>query len=315
MVAYVHGRRMDIDLLKGVLPEKGETFPTKVTALAGKTLVHTGSWWKAIVLVQTEYGEKKIQLRLYGWQRNKNKEWKKRQQFNISASPYSWQIIRSLETFLTGSVKDISSIKTINNLMHQIERLKAERKVQYIEKQADRLEDLEAKLKEFEELLDKKEKESKYQTFLKDNFWMFGPDYCEIFKEAKAGMSGRNDYVLQRNDGYHDVLELKKPSSKLFTSDKFPSMYTDLKNALSQMSRYLAYFSKHYLSHKEETGKDIYSPQGIIVIGRRREEEREILKEHKNILSRQVEILTYDDILDKAKRTIDVYKNYKKEKK
>ena len=68
--------------LEELLPET-EGFPTGegIKIIRGKTLVKTGSWLKAILLV--EVSDKK-QIRLYGWQKNKAGEWKLRQKFNIS---------------------------------------------------------------------------------------------------------------------------------------------------------------------------------------------------------------------------------------
>ena len=69
--------------LEELLPEGPENFPVGegVTVLRGKTLAKTGQWLKAILL--TESGNKK-QLRLYGWQKNKEGQYKNRQKFNIS---------------------------------------------------------------------------------------------------------------------------------------------------------------------------------------------------------------------------------------
>lgn len=69
--------------LEELLPEEPENFPVGegVTVLRGKTLAKTGQWLKAILL--TESGNKK-QLRLYGWQKNKEGQYKNRQKFNIS---------------------------------------------------------------------------------------------------------------------------------------------------------------------------------------------------------------------------------------
>ncbi len=52
-----------------------------IKVIGGKTLAKTGSWLKAIILV--EVGEKK-QLRFYGWQKNKEGIYKVRQKFNVS---------------------------------------------------------------------------------------------------------------------------------------------------------------------------------------------------------------------------------------
>ena len=66
--------------------------------LAGKTLTRTQSWHKAIVLVSV--GNKK-QLRLFGWRKNKDGEWRVGQKFNISKG-YAAKISEILDAFVMG---------------------------------------------------------------------------------------------------------------------------------------------------------------------------------------------------------------------
>lgn len=85
------------EMLKDLLPEGPENFPVGegVNVLRGRTLTKMGDWHKAIVLVDNR-GRK--QIRLYGWQKNKEGEYKTRQKFNIS-SGYAGIIKDVLDTF------------------------------------------------------------------------------------------------------------------------------------------------------------------------------------------------------------------------
>ncbi len=76
-------RLTEEELLKELLPEDSKNFPVGegVQVIRGRTLTRTGDWFKAIVLVDSQ-GKK--QIRLYGWQRNKEGVYKTRQKFNIS---------------------------------------------------------------------------------------------------------------------------------------------------------------------------------------------------------------------------------------
>ncbi len=69
--------------LNEVLVESGDDFNVGqgIEAIRGKTLTRTPTWLKAAVLVRVR---EKHQLRLYGWQKNKEGKWKVRQKFNIS---------------------------------------------------------------------------------------------------------------------------------------------------------------------------------------------------------------------------------------
>ena len=83
--------------LSTLLDEPGESFPkrSELKILRGKTLTKTPSWHKAIVLVELKKGQ---QLRLVGWQRNKEGEWRMRQKFNI-AKGYALEIAETCEAY------------------------------------------------------------------------------------------------------------------------------------------------------------------------------------------------------------------------
>jgi len=84
--------------LEELLPEKAEIFPVGkgVKVLRGKTLTKIGQWFKAIVLIEDD---NKQQLRLYGWQKDKEGNYKTRQKFNMS-SGYVKILIKIMQAFL-----------------------------------------------------------------------------------------------------------------------------------------------------------------------------------------------------------------------
>ncbi|MHA1167033.1 MAG: hypothetical protein ACTSP4_02930 [Candidatus Hodarchaeales archaeon] len=89
--------------LKSLLPET-EGFPvgSGLKVLRGRTLTKTTSWWKAVVLIETA-GKK--QIRLYGWQKDKEGNYKVRQKFNISRG-YSTKLARVLKAFAFDAAGD-----------------------------------------------------------------------------------------------------------------------------------------------------------------------------------------------------------------
>tara|TARA_Y100000310_G_scaffold344754_1_gene459272 strand:+ start:4632 stop:5552 length:921 start_codon:yes stop_codon:yes gene_type:complete len=304
----------EFKILKQLLNEDCKKFPAKVPVICGKTLAKTGSWLKAVLLVKTKFGQtEKYQLRLYGWQKNKEGIWKQRQKFNISPSGYLGDMLNIFQVFIQESLKKGEHRTIFEKLANRIASLQTEiNKISSLE-QKNQIPIMESKIKSFDKLLRrKKRKEKELQKFLYKQYWMFGSHYKSVHKEKWAGMKGRNDFLIEKEAGYFDIVELKKPEHSLFTKGKLPTMSKDLKNAISQMAKYFDYYHKHYLSHKEQTKMDILYPKGIIVIGRRNEKEKEVLKAHELIWGSKVEILTYDDILDRAKQSI---KNIKKRKK
>ncbi|MFW9830977.1 MAG: hypothetical protein ACFFD8_04320 [Candidatus Thorarchaeota archaeon] len=80
-----------------LLDEPGDSFPrrSELKIIRGKTLTKTPSWHKAIVLVELAKGR---QLRLVGWQRNKEGDWRMRQKFNIAKS-YAFIIAEVCEAY------------------------------------------------------------------------------------------------------------------------------------------------------------------------------------------------------------------------
>jgi len=300
----------EFNVLKQLLYEDGKKFPAKVEVVCGKTLSFTKDWWKAIVLVKIKIGGKdKYQLRLYGWHL-KNGEYKTRQKFNISSVNYAGEILNSLQIFIQESPKKGRLTTAYDKMAKQLLTMQAELNKARLKAQKNRIPDMESKIRKFEKLLKQplKRKEKEIQNSLYDEFWMFGARYRSVHKETWAGMKGRNDFLIEMEPGFYDIVELKKPEHKLFTKNK--TMSKELKDALSQMARYRDYYSKHYLSHKEQTGMDVLYPLGIIVIGRRKESERNLLRAHESIFHR-IEILTYDDVLDRSKQTVINIKNRK----
>lgn len=86
--------------LSELLNEPGDAFPkrSELRILCGKTLTKTPTWIKAVVLVEVAG---KPQLRLCGWRRQKEGEWRLSQKFNI-ARAYATKVAEILEAYAHG---------------------------------------------------------------------------------------------------------------------------------------------------------------------------------------------------------------------
>ena len=300
--------------LRLLLPEDGSKFPIvgNLEPICGKTLVKSGNWWKAIVLTKQKVkNREKYQLRLYGWFKNEEGVYKVRQKFNVSLSSYLSNIIDILQVFVQESKNEVILEKLYKKAISRIKEL--EKALKESELSKHRVEELEESLKEFKKLIsNKRTNERDVSNFLKKNTWMFGSQYKEISKKEKGlTIKSRYDFLLKKFDGYYDILELKHPNSKLFIKKGNKKvMSKDLRDSISQVIIYLAEARTHYLSIKKETGRDIYFPKGLIVIGRRNEDEKELLKIHTEFLH-NIDILTYDDVIDTAQKTIKMLKGEK----
>jgi hypothetical protein len=175
-------------------------------------------------------------------------------------------------------------------------------------------------IEQFRKLLDEDTSEQSYQTFLENNSQLLprefvqnhgihlnlvlrklsmAKDYtCDFFYMAKS--SGDTNYVL---------IELEKPSSKLFTSNN--NFHSDLLAGLNQVNRWRAWFSNHAtlqgFAHGTLKPLQMYGMRDnpiyvkyVLVIGRRAEIEQNSLR--RSLITAQerydFKILSYDSLLE-----------------
>ncbi|UEX90618.1 Shedu anti-phage system protein SduA domain-containing protein [Staphylococcus ratti] len=130
---------------------------------------------------------------------------------------------------------------------------------------------------------------------------LFGTEYVEVMPKHKLGGEYETDYVLKRNNGLYDVIELEASTHKLYTKDGNPS--SKLTHAEQQIYDWLEWI-EHNNSYARETLKEFYTPTGYIIIGRSKdlsEKDRRRLRRRNIILKNSLLILTYDDLLERAK--------------
>lgn len=153
------------------------------------------------------------------------------------------------------------------------------------------------------------------------------PKYILAKREQDIGSDGRNnkkpDFLLIDASGFVDILEIKKPSQqRLLSHTKYRNNYIadrDLSGAIVQVEKYI-----YTLNHggnsleaalKNRLSKDlpenlaiqITNPQGMLLMGRSNDLsadqklDLEIIKrQYKSI----VDIMTYDDLLDRLKNIL-----------
>jgi hypothetical protein len=183
----------------------------------------------------------------------------------------------------------------------------------------------------FEKMLKTCDDEKDWQSFFEQNQWIFGYglDYKFNYilqREYSTGSKGLDakgnaigDFIL--TDSQFTVLvELKTPRTKLFGSEKFRNgcwkISNDLADVTSQVLAQKHEVTVNFDKLAEDIDKDItlYDPKAIVVIGNTQQFNAECAKEsrwkkrtfelyRRNL--RNVEIITYDELYDRAKFIVE----------
>lgn len=143
---------------------------------------------------------------------------------------------------------------------------------------ADRLRDLQLAAAAYSTLLDSDDAgETELHDFIKAHPWLLGLDYIRVRAE-KTILRGRADFLVERYDGFHDLLELKDPRDSIIDApdandDGPPSATTfslspGLSNALAQAHVYRRTLTSEESAHKQFGLTNTRDPQIFIVIGR-----------------------------------------------
>lgn len=175
--------------------------------------------------------------------------------------------------------------------------------------------ELQAAIEEFEYLLNYENvSEETFQKFFSKNpDFLLGSDYKRahphMVLERDDGSVLIPDFILEPYDQQSlcDLLELKKPSAQPFILKKDRLRFSaQVMEAKAQLREYSNYFDErsNRQTVEQKYGLRAWRPNMITVIGRRREidsiERKKIELDLPNL-----RVLTYDEILDRAKRQMD----------
>jgi hypothetical protein len=160
-------------------------------------------------------------------------------------------------------------------------------------------------------LTEKKRNENKLQRFLTKNPILFGAEYRSIIPKHPLGKDFEMDYALERVSGIYDLVEIEASCHKLFTSGGNPTK--ELVHAEQQILDWLAWVERHS-EYAREHLPTIQQPMGYVVIGRSstlsETDQRRLAR--RNIAFRGTfQIMTYDDLLDRAKNLLNLLQGTK----
>jgi radical SAM superfamily enzyme YgiQ (UPF0313 family) len=173
---------------------------------------------------------------------------------------------------------------------------------------SDQIVSLERPVKELKELLDRREtNESEYQKSIKKYPWILGAQFVLIQDHRKLNDENIPDFTaLRARDGFSDIIEIKQPFTNIFRQDgNFTSDFNDTWN---QIERYLNFAreEKDYLRRK---GLNFENPRCYLIVGYNIPPEELKKIKTKERLNPSIEVITYNDLLAYAKKTIEFLEN------
>lgn len=181
----------------------------------------------------------------------------------------------------------------------------------------DRLSDVWAASKRFASLLaNPTVGETALQAFIEEHPWLLGLDYVRVLPQKNVPR-GTVDFLLERFDGYHDLLELKDPHDPIVQAPKAKdgvpppasgySLSPALAQALAQVEVYHEVLTESALLLEQQYGLSrTRYPRLVVVIGQAAGLEPHCFRvlRNLNLSLHRIEIVPYDVLADRAKTSI-----------
>lgn len=158
--------------------------------------------------------------------------------------------------------------------------------------------------------------EEVWQRFFSDNSWILGSDFVEILDERRLDVENITDYLLKSFDGFVDIIELKLPEAPFWTADNIPR--SELTAATMQCSRYILQTERNINDlefNKKIQNTPIIKPRITLIYGRSKgwlESEKEAYRVLNSSYA-TINIITYDHLLERAKRLIGLVESTHKQ--
>ena len=172
---------------------------------------------------------------------------------------------------------------------------------------------------DFEQALTEDRPESYWQKWFEDNDWILGNEFVRILSERDIDTKNIADYLIETFDGFVDIVEIKRPDGQLkFWNTKqdhdnlIPSQ--DLIKAITQTQNYIQSLEEEMNSVKMQKkigSASIVKPRATLIFGRSLnwgDDERKAFR-ILNAGYKGLTILTYDQVLARARKTLNLAKD------
>ena len=168
----------------------------------------------------------------------------------------------------------------------------------------------------FEDMLNRNLLEAEWQKWFKSNSWVLGSQFVRILDERSIDTENISDFLMEAYDGFLDVIEIKRPNgelqfwaSALDHGNYVPS--SELIKAVTQASRYIYEVEREANSVKfleKVGGVKTVKPRCILIFGRSNNWDSAQIEAYRilNANYHNLTILTYDHVLTRARRMVDV---------
>jgi len=159
--------------------------------------------------------------------------------------------------------------------------------------------------------------EKVFQNWIEKNLWVFGVEYNKKHPFRKIGEDGSQaDIILETADGFLSLIEIKRPisKSKLLRYDNSHRCYypsSTLSEAIGQCLIYLQRIEDFKKTIENNHSVRILRPRVRLIIGRTNDlepQEREFFHFINSSLH-DIDIISYDQLIENAKKIISYYDN------
>lgn len=173
-------------------------------------------------------------------------------------------------------------------------------------------------VREYRAMLDQDLVEQRWQQWFQENSWVLGSEFVRILDERRIDTKNISDFLMEAYDGFLDVVEIKRPgggmqfwAATLDHGNSVPS--TELIKAITQASRYIHEIELEANSLKfleNVSGVKTVKPRCVLLFGRSNNWTDEQAEAYRilNASFHNLTVLTYDHVLTRAERIIDMGK-------
>ena len=147
------------------------------------------------------------------------------------------------------------------------------------------------------------------QEFLYAHPWLFGTEYVNAQPQVLRGAHSRFDFYLERFNKTNDIVEIKLVSDSIVNQNG--SLSAKVAQAVDQLIDYMesSQAAAHSTIISEEEGIHELRPRGIVIIGNDTSTAAKRKLQKWNYQFAHINLLTYQDILDRAKSVLQHLKS------